>query len=1773
MASSSTSTSSVNGRVLGDFQLKEQLGSGGGGTVYLAEQLTLRREAVVKIVAKSDRASAERFLREARLASQLDHPFAAHIYDFGHESDGLLWLAMELVRGAPLNEIIKNQGPLALARFVPLFERIAEVLQAAHDQGIVHRDIKPANVMVINRAGRLLPKLLDLGIGRRVRSVEKPGGDSVASSPSGLLSLTLFDEPTTSQDPTPSDQTLANQLEGSETLELTRAGSVIGTPHYMPPEQWHDASSATAQSDQYSLALLAYQALTGEAPFRGKSVRHLMLAHAREPLPPLPDRLPAQLHAVLARAAAKTPEARYASVTEFAAALRAASGLELEPVTLPQLPEDVRENVRGAAPQPIAEAMVLIESASTPKQQLHALGTMLKVVGRYVAVVALAARSRVGPGQATESPRVVELCDQLRRARLADHEWLTLALELCRPFAYQRAVHPMPGLVSFFFAPGTQQTNGTGFSLLVEVAATLAGAKAAPEGELQPLLTNAVRQLGQLLSGLHFMYDYPLVVVRDRAERWVGARRSHRVPQTPFHADAPSVGPGSVLLVDDAGVPTVVLSPLLQVLAPGPGMADELFFVDGDGRHGARLVSLPAEFERQSDELWPWFRAHLGTSSVDPNGPQAVERPPFKGLSTFTPEDADNYFGREREAEAFANRLRVSKLLAVVGPSGSGKSSFVLAGVLPLLPAGVRPVVFRPGANPFEAASSRLGSTLAVTAHVPLDPKRLLELLPTGESLLLVVDQFEELVTLCADAPTRQAFASALVTLADDPSGRFRVVCTLRDDFLIRVQQLGPLRERLSGSLQLLSTPAPDDLLRVLTEPTKRVGYQFDDPALPAKMVEHVAEYPGALALLSFTASQLWELRDRHLRQLRSQTYEALGGVGGALAHHAEATLAAMSEADAKLVREVFRHLVTSSMTRAVMSRVDMLEVLGGHATAASVLDRLISARLLVASEEGGGDDRVELIHEALIVSWPRLVGWLREDAETARLRDALRASARQWGERGRPAGLLWRKEALAEYRVWRGRFTGRLTQLEQAFAHASLREEARATLIRRASVGAVVAALVVGLVVLYRSNARAEQNAAESKARLQRLWQEQGRLAMADGRPMEALVYTRAAKGLGASSPAVDQVIAYAAAALDGSHGTLVKLQGQITEMAVSDDHAWLLARAPEQTMLVSLVDLSRRRVWPTQCFGLAFTADSKHAFITCDETAQSVDLATLESKTLTLPASTYEVSRNVRGHFVGAEFGSTLHEYSANGSSTVLFEAPGVPSLNAVPSLDGTTFVFAGKSAFTPSSLHRVLAVDPEGRVVWQSPPSDAQVLRVVENPRTLDVAIARDDGSVAVFDHGHRQLWDLPVSQSRVADLSFAGDLLLCPQSDGLLAARDAKTGAPRYLRAIASSGLQKVVVSDDGQDAFLAVADGTVRRVDVASGGLVFVHHGHHGPVNALLLSGERLLSGGQDATLRLWNPHVPFRERLSDEPVLVARATPEGFDAVTEHSIVRVKGLSPPIVTPRPPHDPTRALYDFFYSPSGDHAYFLYNKGIDVYEGQRKVWSVEGDMTFGAMDAVHGRVAYASTTSEGTKLVEVDHPTKSPLAIPTLENSSDMLLVNDLLLGNNAKDLTYIDLRHPESVKTAPGHGGGIFNFVVTPRADTVLTIGVGKLLVWRLDDLSKARYRIETLRSAPLTAGVDNALTLAAAVLSDGSYVAYDVREGQLLAQFPLAQKDGVASINLEAEAVLFQNRNGELMRAKLPHVPAFADDAALDAFIEKRISLKLEGEKLVTRE
>jgi WD40 repeat protein len=1485
------------GRALGEFVIREKLGEGGFGTVFRAEQPALAREAVVKVLqppARVGESAIQRFMREARLASTLDHPYAAHIYAFGAEPDGLLWIAMELVRGTTLDMLLKTQGPLPLARFIPLFDRICEVVHTAHEQGIVHRDLKPANVMVLSHAGRLLPKLLDFGVAK-LREDPDNGRRAVAL------------------------EQISGRLVRAASADITQGGPFIGSPYYMAPEQWVNPTAADQRSDLYALGVLCFEALTGRHPFEGKTILDVARGHAQNPVPSPGADLPDGIHPFLQRAMAKKSAERFPSALELASALRAAAGLSDDRAGVPQLDEAVRETAIALGPQPLAESVSALEAARSIGQALGATAQVSRAAARYVGLLALACRTNVGPGAPSDSAEAVEMLTKLRSSALSDDEWVSLARELCRPFARLREAYPIPELVTFFDEGGAQARNAKLFqaedSRLIQDG----------DEEARRKLERELYRLSQLLRALSFLFEYQLIVARgDHGELWMGVRRTRRTSRPVRNS---GLIDGQTYLVDREGAPVISLWPIAQPIAPTPGAPEELFLLEGNSRLGAKLVSIPLGFERHDDAVWEWFGQRLLSVAGQAVTGLADGEAPYLGLATFTANDAKNFFGREREAEAFANRLRVQLMLAVVGPSGAGKSSFVQAGVVPLLPPSWRALTFRPGPAPLAALCARLAQEgFGVSGlqeqllHNPalLGEKLRDESRQTGGTLLLVVDQFEELLTLCTDASERNAFADALVQAARSAGDEIRVVLTLRDDFLIRAQQIPALREHLAPGLQLLATPAHDDLVRILVNPGRQAGYEFEDAKLPEEMVAQVAEQPGALALLSFTAGKLWELRDRHFRHLSRRAYESLGGVGGALAQHAESTLSQMQPEEQALVREAFRHLVTADRTRAVVSRREMQQVLGGGRSAETVLERLIAARLLTASEGEGREDRLEVIHEALLTSWPRLVEWQQEDAENARTRHQLWAAARQWDERGRGKGLLWRKEALMEYRLWRSRYPGRLTESEEAFARASLAEEARGRRAKRLALSLAFAALAIGLAVLFRANRIAEENARIAKSRLATSYEEQGRQLLLAGDPLRGIVYLDRAMQEGASGPALRYMIGRASRALEAQVASLQHAD-YVREAHFSPDGKRIVTASVDKT--AKLWDASSAKLiatmqHETKVFSARFNHDGTRIV-----TASAGGAVKIWDGITGALIGSIDAGAPVTDALIPIRIAEVLAEFSPNGALIATasgkvarvwdanrLELLGTMSQHIKPIL-ALAFHPDSNSLFTASMDGTVKKWDARGALLFSV---DAHVGTDPQRMLVTSLSVSRDGRRFASINwEGIGQVRNAQSSQListfRDADVFF---YVVTLSPDGKFAAT---AGDPRVakiwnadtgelIRSLEGhiSALRNVVYSADGRALLTASSDGTARlwstSDDIARMTLV----GHVDNVSTAEFSpdGLRVLTASSDGTAKVWDTRQTYRVvSLIDSDNIVSAdwsASGNHFLTVNESGAIRLR---------------------------------------------------------------------------------------------------------------------------------------------------------------------------------------------------------------------------------------------------------------------------------------
>ncbi|MCO5189198.1 MAG: hypothetical protein M9918_13525 [Anaerolineae bacterium] len=405
--------------------------------------------------------------------------------------------------------------------------------------------------------------------------------------------------------------------------------------------------------------------------------------------------------------------------------------------------------------------------------------------------------------------------------------------------------------------------------------------------------------------------------------------------------------------------------------------------------------------------------------------PPVPGEPPYKGMAYYTEQDKDNYFGRELLSDHLAARLQTTHFLALIGASGSGKSSLLRAGIIPRLRArNWRIHIIKPGVHPISALADTLthdellpAVTDAMRDALLADPETLHKVTAklasrnNSDRFLLVVDQFEELFTQCKDERERAAFVANLVHAAGAQSA-ITVLPSLRADFYDRVSEFPALTDLVSQQQEYVKPMAQEDLVRVIFEPAQRGGWQLVD-GLVEQILDDAGHEPGRLPLLSHALLETWERRRGVVMTLGG--YRAAGGVEGAIAHTADATLAHMSTEQQAIARDIFLSLTElgegAEDTRRVASLTE-LEAGKDAAAVANVLEMLVRARL-ITTDAG----EVEVAHEALIRRWPRLKDeWLPDNRERLRFERQLAHDAAIWrDELDEDEDALYRGARLAQ--------------------------------------------------------------------------------------------------------------------------------------------------------------------------------------------------------------------------------------------------------------------------------------------------------------------------------------------------------------------------------------------------------------------------------------------------------------------------------------------------------------------------------------------------------------------------------------------------------------------------------------------------------------------------------------------------------------------------------------------------------------------------------------
>ncbi len=489
---------------------------------------------------------------------------------------------------------------------------------------------------------------------------------------------------------------------------------------------------------------------------------------------------------------------------------------------------------------------------------------------------------------------------------------------------------------------------------------------------------------------------------------------------------------------------------------------------------------------------------------------------PYRGLRPFDAQDADFYFGRDAVVTEAVRRLQEFPLLIVVGPSGSGKSSLVRAGIVPAMAhAGHRASVVTPGPDALAALTTAIAG-----------------LYPSG---LLVVDQLEDVF---ANADDREVTREFLDRLAARVEAGTRVVATLRADYLGWLAE-SPQLSRLAERGLLLLTPLTENELRAaIEEPARLVGLILE-PGLVDVLVRDVAGAPGGLPLLSHALAETWEHRDGTVMTVDG--YRATGGIQSAVAQSAERLHDSLTPSDRDVLRTVLLRLVTPTPAgEPVVTRVPT-RVFAGSTEAPRLIDLLVRSRLVTVAH-----DTVTIAHESLVRAWPRLRTWLDQDVEGQRILAHLQVTADTWDTLGRPDDELYRAARLAAAREWRTRTHPVLAPVEDDFLTAAtatadaehLRQVRRNRLLRGALVAAIVllaVALVAG--TLARLNGQAAQTeAGRASAEAGRAAAEASR---ADEAAMEALGARLAATALSEPNPRLALLLARQGVAISDSPTT----------------------------------------------------------------------------------------------------------------------------------------------------------------------------------------------------------------------------------------------------------------------------------------------------------------------------------------------------------------------------------------------------------------------------------------------------------------------------------------------------------------------------------------------------------------------------------------------------------------------------------------------------------
>jgi WD40 repeat protein/DNA-binding SARP family transcriptional activator len=795
---------------------------------------------------------------------------------------------------------------------------------------------------------------------------------------------------------------------------------------------------------------------------------------------------------------------------------------------------------------------------------------------------------------------------------------------------------------------------------------------------------------------------------------------------------------------------------------------------------------------------------------------------PYKGLARFETSDAAFYFGREQIVTDAVGHLVSERFLAFVGASGCGKSSILRAGLLHALESGAIPgsdrwsyAVMRPGDHPIKA----LASALDVPApHEPAEPWN-------ATRRVVVVDQFEEIFTACEDEAERAAFLDAITEAALHPEGKATIVLAMRADYYGRCAEHDALASLVAGKQIMVGPMKAKELRRAIELPAERAGLRVEERLIDA-LTEHTVNQPGGLPLLSTALLELWTRR--HDQTLHLDDYLRSGGVEGAVARMAEHAFGGLDRNEQAAAKRILIRLAGSGDGTEVVGRAAPLSEfdLERDTDASRAMAALTEARLITVAE-----GTVEVAHEALLRDWPRLRGWLEDDAEGRRLRSHVTESARAWDEGGRDDGDLYRGARLTSALDWGDEHVSELNTAERAFLEAgrgaSEGESARARRTNRR-----LRALLAGVVVLLVLSLIVGDLA---------LGQRDKALAAADVADARQL----AARSLAERDQTLSLLLAREAVALDDTSQTrsalLTALQHEPAALAqmhangsTPGDQTQWLRLSPDGSIIAS---------------GGART---------------TVDL---------FDAATYQMITDVQ---VGAP--TTTGDFSENGATLAV--ATTDRQIVGIDVRDGNV---VARVTTADRGVDAVLFMPEGGSLLTAESDQREQAVLVQRDPETLEPSrppVRTTGGAITAMDSSADGRW--------LVTTGFLPGLRVMRGRTALWDARELEQLRPYNV------GGNDVALSPDGRTAAIAAAQRKDRFADPLKGHLVLLdlqtgHHrtshelgseGSHGLTGVVFSpDGRSVLSTGDDGRVLIWNASRTRIEGAFDDPAHLSLFNP------------------------------------------------------------------------------------------------------------------------------------------------------------------------------------------------------------------------------------------------------------------------------------------------------